>query len=123
MKIILKITIILLYLYSCDQPVEIVRHPPVIHAINLSRTIIYPKESIDIEADVTDEDQADKLSYLWQATSGHFVNQHSNPTQWYAPDQPDSCMISLTVNDGYFEVSKSTIIVVVRRNDSQRSKL
>ena len=116
MKNIIKTIIIALLFCSCDQPTEIVRHSPVIKSISSSRTITFPKEFIDIGADVSDKDEEDELTYLWQSTCGRFVNIHNNPTQWQSPDYPDSCIITLTVSDGYFEVSKSTAILVISDN-------
>lgn len=115
MKRFIKVLIYLILWSSCNQPVEIVRHAPVIHSIILSRTIIYPNEFIDVKADVSDEDKGDQLSYLWESTCGHFNNIHNNPTQWQAPDYPDTCTITLTVNDGYFEVSRSISITVIKK--------
>ena len=77
---------------------EILRHPPVIHSISASRTIIYPTQFIDIEANVSDEDEEDTISFLWESMcEGHFVNMYNNPTQWYAPEYPDTCTTTLTV--------------------------
>ena len=108
-----KIVLILIFFFSCDQPIEIIRHAPIIHSINLSRTILFPDEFIIVEADVTDEDEGDELSYLWQSTNGQFVEIHNNPTHWYAPDYPDTCTLTLTVSDGYFKASKSALVYVI----------
>ena len=112
MNRIFKIAIIIILFTSCEEPTRIVKHAPVIHAIHLSRTIVNPNEYVNIEAHVTDEDKGDKLSFLWQCSNGHFNNTKNNPTQWFAPDSPDTCTILLTVSDNYFEVSESAEIIV-----------
>ena len=117
-NVLLIIVVVLFFSGNCDQPTEIVRHAPVIKRINVSRTMVYPNEFVDIDADVYDEDNGEDLTYLWQSTSGRFVNVRNNPTQWQAPGQPDSCIILLTVNDGYFEAAKSTVIVVIAGGNS-----
>ena len=114
MKLIFKITMILVVLISCEEPTEIIRHAPEIHGIFFSRSAIYPNEFVDVTANVTDEDKGDKLTYNWQTTCGHFNNTINNPTQWFAPSYPATCTISLTVSDGYFEVSKSAEIIVLK---------
>jgi len=117
MKMMIFIIMLIAILFACNDPLEILRHSPVIHSINLSRTTIYPEQYIDIEAVVTDEDKNDELTFLWESTcEGHFVHIHNNPTQWYAPENPDTCIISITVSDGYFEVSKSATVTIISSN-------
>ena len=97
---------------SCSQPVEVVRHSPEIKSLIADKGVVYVNEFITLQAEVVDKDKDDALVLEWTATAGKLTNTKNNPTQWHAPSAAQTVTITLTVSDGYFEVSKSLDIVV-----------
>jgi len=99
----------------CSQPVEVVRHSPEIKSLTADKGSVFVGEFINLRAVVEDKDEDDELLLTWTATAGTLTNTKNNPTQWHAPSTPQRVTITLTVSDGYFEVSKSLDIVVKKQ--------
>jgi len=100
---------------GCQSPTEVLRFEPVIHSITLERTIVYTGEAVGVSANASDADENDTLTFRWHATGGDFVNEKNNPTQWRAPNTAGDYTLTLTVTDGYYEVSKTATIKVINR--------
>lgn len=114
-KISVCLAVFPFFFLSCSEPVSVTKHEPVIRSLDLSRTLLYVEEFITVQADVRDEDSGDRLTYQWEATGGLFTNPNNNPTQWHAPDTPNTYTITLKVTDGYFRVEKSADVEVVAK--------
>jgi len=106
---------IVLIIGCSSNPTQIVRHKPVIHSISAARAIIFVAETVEVQASVSDEDENDELRFNWSATGGTFINTFNNPTQWRAPNAIGTFTLTLSVSDGYFQISKSIQITVKTR--------
>jgi hypothetical protein len=104
-----------IWLADCNEPVAVTLHVPVIHSLSVDRSQIYVQEFVTLQAEVTDQDKGDQLTFQWSATGGTFTNPANNPTQWHAPTIPDSYTLILIVSDGTFEVADSTTVKVLPR--------
>jgi len=105
--------LILFFALSCSEGVSVVEHEPVIESLKASRTQVYTKEFVTLQAIVTDKDKGDKLVLKWSANGGKLTNESNNPTQWHAPDYEGTFTIRLHVSDGFFEVQDSLKIKVI----------
>ncbi|MBN2001599.1 hypothetical protein JW935_28920 [candidate division KSB1 bacterium] len=113
MKILAKLLFFLPLLFFCSEPLSETKHVPEITKFSLSRTQLFVREYIDVQASIKDVDKSDKHTFLWSADGGRFTNANNNPTQWHAPEQPGDFIISLQVSDGFFRVDTSATVKVL----------
>jgi hypothetical protein len=100
-------------LFCCSEPVSQPAHAPVIQSFGLSRSQLYTREYIDVNAVVIDADKGDKLNFTWSATGGVFANPKNILTQWHAPAAPGRYTIQFKVSDGYFVADTSGMVTVL----------
>lgn len=112
--------IIACFVSSCDtedNPVETVNHAPVILAATAGTVTILPDAFSTCVCLAVDEDQ-DSLAYSWSASSGSFPDgRTSSSVRWLAPDEPDTCSITVTVGDGKVAVQSTFAILVTADGD------
>ena len=107
------IIILLLMIACCSESPTLVRHVPMIEDLHIDHGIVCTGGYTDVKIIASDEDPQEELTYLWSATCGKFVNPHNHHTQWWAPDVPDTCILSVSVSDHHFTVSDSGLVRVI----------
>ena len=116
LKGLLSVVIIFSLFWGCSEPVSEQAHSPVIRSFSLSRSQVYTREFIEVEAVVADADKGDKLSFQWSADAGTFANPGNVFTQWQAPADPGNVTLRFKVSDGFFVVDTSGTVKVLPQN-------
>jgi hypothetical protein len=85
---------------------------PEIKGISISSNTLYVGKQYDVSVDAIDPD-GDTLSYSWSVSDGSIVDSTVNPAKWNAPATTGDYQLSVTVNDGKGNSSKSSIAAYV----------
>jgi hypothetical protein len=85
--------------------------PPTVQARCEPCTVKAGKKSA-VSADATDPD-GDALTYRWSALAGTFQNPVDRQTVWTSPQQQDSVVATVTVNDGRGGTASASITLHV----------
>jgi len=87
-------------------------NPPFIKDIYAIPSAVITGETAVITA-ITFDLENDELNYMWSVTGGTLASVDKNPVTWTAPDQPGTCSITCSVNDGKSEIQESLFIPVL----------
>jgi len=92
-------------IWSCNRP-------PDIKDISLSSDTLYVGKQYEVSVEAIDLDD-DELTYSWSVTGGSIVDNTVNPIKWNTPGTPDDYTISVAVDDGKGNTSKTSVGVYV----------
>jgi hypothetical protein len=70
-------------------------------------------DPVDLRVSAGSDDPTAKLTYVWAASCGKFVQTQGQSTTWIAPESADSCQLTVTVSDAQGKAASATAKVQV----------
>ncbi len=122
MKMLLTLSLILLFVLSCSGSDSNPSAPsqenraPVLSSITMSPSSANTGETCTLSAVATDQD-GDNLTYTWSGDNGTFATTTGSSVQWTAPSTAGSYSVSCTVSDGE-DNDTETLAIQVTENEA-----